>query len=139
MKIDLIKADQLNARKAKLKSRADILTVLYSECNIIGKNNGNRKTTDQECETQISKSLKNALENEKLGMEVQEEIAIYKSYLPQKMTPEELKEVIIKLIHKESVQDVKGMGLVMKTLKTEFTNMYDGKLASTIFKEVINA
>ena len=48
MLINQIKSDALIARKARKIDTATLLTTLYSEASMIGKNLGNRESTDQE-------------------------------------------------------------------------------------------
>jgi len=45
MLINKIKSDSLEARKARQTDTATLLTTLYSEASMIGKNLGNREST----------------------------------------------------------------------------------------------
>jgi hypothetical protein len=56
--IQTIKADQVQARKARSAS-ASILTTLIGEAEMIGKNAGDRESTDEEVIAIIKKFIKN--------------------------------------------------------------------------------
>jgi hypothetical protein len=145
-----IKDEQLQARKNKDKVKGTILTTLYGECAIVGKNDGSRETTDEECLKVITKFLKNAKEIQSRLLtnslieggsdettcriiNIKDEINLYESFLPKQLTEEELTEHI-----KETIAlGANNMGAVMKCLKQELPGLYDGKLASKITKELL--
>ena len=62
MLIEKIKEDSLRARKDRNTWKANLLTTLYAEASMIGKNKGNRVSTDEETTAVITKFLKNAQE-----------------------------------------------------------------------------
>jgi len=146
MLINQIKSDALIARKARKTDTATLLTTLYSEASIIGKNAGNRESTDTEVLQVIEKFIKNAnevknilLKNNKDVSRVDNEILVLSKYLPQKMSYEELENVV-----REIVEVFKGINMQMKMsnimakLKENYSGMYDGKLASEIVKRELN-
>ena len=143
MLINQIKSDALIARKARQANTATLLTTLYSEASMIGKNAGNRESTDQEVLQVIEKFVKNAnevknilLKNNKDVSHIENEILVLSRYLPQKMSYEELGHVIRGII-KGLTEDKspKLMGEVMGMLKILHGGQYDGKLASEIVKK----
>ena len=147
MLINKIKSDSLEARKARQTDTATLLTTLYSEASMIGKNLGNRESTDQEVLQVIEKFIKNAneiqtilLKNNKDTSNVISEIKVLSKYLPQKMSYEELENVVRDII--EALKDINSevqMGKVMSVLKNSYGGTYDGKLASEIVrKELVN-
>lgn len=75
------------------------------------------------------------------GREADEEMlkerAILEKFLPQLMPKEMLRGYIIAKVDAYG-KDKKTIGLVMKDLKTEFPNEYDGKLANQIIKELLS-
>jgi len=143
MLISQIKLDALIARKARQTDTATLLTTLYSEASMIGKNAGNRESTDAEVLQVIEKFVKNAnevriilLKNNKGVGYVDNEILILSKYLPQKMSYEELGHVIrgiIKGLRKD--KSPKLMGEVMSMLKILHGGEYDGKMASEIVRK----
>lgn len=132
MLINKIKEDNLVARKAHDSAKASLLTTLLGEAEMIGKNDGNRQTTDAEVQEVIQKFVKNnkltiaALKD--IGAEqFHKENEILSEYLPKMLSEEELKTVILSY-------GTKNMGEIMKQLKANHAGMYDGQLASKIAK-----
>jgi len=136
-----IKKDNLKARKDRNKFLSKILTTLVGEIEAVGKNNGNRETTEAETLKVLEKFKKNAEQTCNLmsdsgadSKELIEEISVYESYLPQKMTEEELTELIKDIISHDS--DV-NIGKVMGFLNKQYSGKFDGSLASSITKKLI--
>lgn len=155
--IDNIKKDQLQARKDKNEVSVNLLTTLIGEAEMIGKNDGNRKSTDTEVTTVIKKFVKNldetittltkAVEKEtdtektkvlQAKVELMEkEKAILMPYLPQQLNDEQLRVEMGKIIAEFSLAGPKGMGVLMKEMKNRFAGAYDGTAASKISKEML--
>jgi uncharacterized protein YqeY len=144
--VEQIKIDSLSARKAKSELKATLLTTLYSEVVNVGKNNGNRDTTDTEAVAVIKKFLKGVDETLNfLGEKVDPrrdvalvEKAILEAYLPKQMSESELKIVIADLIGVLPEKNPKQMGVLMKQLKERYDGQYDGQLASKMIKEQLS-
>jgi uncharacterized protein YqeY len=143
MILERIKKEQKQARLARDKFKASILTTLMAEVAIVGKN-AQRETTDEEATKVITKFLKGTNENMdiliKLGdtdriPEIAKEMAIYKSFLPQQLTEDELKVEIVKFLETNKP----NMGALMGYLKNNFNGQYDGKMANQLFKSLTNA
>ena len=136
-----IKQDQVTARKAHNALAASLLTTLIGETSIIGKNDGNRETTDSEVVAVIKKFVKGmdetlsylAVSDQEASALVLAEKSLLIPYLPTQMDEGELREVI------ESIVDEVGqnMGKIMAELKSRYAGLYDGKLASTLVKSTI--
>jgi len=144
MLIDTIKDQQLQARKDRDAPLAQLLTTFYSEAAMIGKNDGDRATTDKEVQAVAKKFIKNANEvymnlpdTDNRALEAIFEIEILNAYLPQQMTDEELQTAIEAIIQAKDLSTMKDMGTVMKELKTGFDGQYDGKTASQFIKELL--
>jgi len=140
--LEQIKKDNLKARKEKNKELSRVLTTLVGEIESVGKNNGNRETNEEEAIKVIEKFKKNASQTYNLMLEKQEgkvaegyskEIDIYESYLPKKMTKEELEKVVKDIIENGKTQ----MGQIMGELSKAYKGKYDGKMASEIVKKVL--
>ena len=141
MLIDKLRSDLLTARKARLPVVTSLLTALVGEAVMVGKNAGNRETTDDETLAMIRKFLKNAEETltrlqtaERDTTVVSEEIKILKEYLPKQMTVDELSAVVIAI--KESNPEF-NMGAIMKKLKEQHGGRYDGRMANEVVKALI--
>lgn len=147
MLLDQIKADQLEARKnrnvAPNDLKASLLTTLYSEAAMVGKNDGNRQSTDQEVIAVIKKFLKGVEETLAASEEVNT-FALYEkqvllSYLPTQMTEDELSVAIDKIVADNGFDSAKQMGLVMKELKAQYDGQFDGKVASGLVKSKLTS
>ena len=117
---------------------------VQSEASMVGKNLGNRESTDQEVLQVIEKFVKNTnevkdilLKNNKDVSNVISEIDVLSKYLPKKMSYEELETVIKKTIEvlKDLINMQLNMGNVMTLLKQNHNGKYDGKMASEIVKK----
>lgn len=142
--LDTIKKDQMDARKAKDKQLSGYLTTLIGEVVIVGKNDGNRETTDVEAIKVVTKfkkgvdeTIKIVKDAEKLK-ELEYELMVYNKYLPTQMSDDELEQVIVKIIDLESRTRTnnpltkRDMGVIMSKLKAQYDGQYDGKIASKL-------
>jgi uncharacterized protein YqeY len=144
MLLDTINQDRNEARKMKYTQTATLLTTLYSEAQMVGKNDGNRETTDAEVVAVIKKFLKNLDETMSNlpesdprfdAAKIEHDTLVH--YLPAQLTEQELRDVIEDLIQTNDVQSMKDMGFVMTELKAEYDGQYDGKTASQIVRELL--
>ncbi len=142
-----IKADQLSARKNQDSVKSSLLTTLLGEAEMIGKNDGNRTTTDAEVVAIIKKFVSNIdftfnkCNDGLLGgfreSVMNEERAILVAYLPKQLTESELTAVITDTLSKVPQGSKGAMGFVMKELKAAHSGTYDGDLASKIVKQLL--
>ena len=146
--ISQIKAAQVRARITRSDTVA-ILTTLLGEAEMIGKNAGNRETTDEEVIAIAKKFIKNIDETiaaiRKVEMTDEKAAAIrmahaergvVEQFLPSQMNDDQLRTAIQDVIGGiKTAGEVPNMGVVMKMLKQRFDGQYDGKAASTITKE----
>jgi uncharacterized protein YqeY len=134
--MERIRADQLQARKAKDETAIGLLTALKGEADRVGKDAGNRETTEEEAIAMVQKFLKNARETMGLAPsdKIAAEIKILEAYLPQQMSQDELREVVL-VIRRENPSA--NMGIVMKHLKDNYGGRYDGKVASQVVKDAL--
>lgn len=141
--LNRIKEDLLCARKAKDQKSANILSTLYAESMMIGKNDGNRETTDTEVVGKIRGFIKNIDETLKAINEdnpnyaaLREEKSVLSKYLPQQLSADQLKTILSEIAagHEKSM---KSMGGIMAALKEKHPGEYDGKLASQIVREIL--
>lgn len=139
-----IKQDQLSARKAKESLKATLLTTLIGEATSIGKNDGNRDSTDAEVTATIKKFIKNI--NELLSVTQSDsavaEKAILEQYLPNQLSEEQLQILIEGIVITCSADTPTGpirpkIGDVVKRLKAQYDGQYDGAVASRIIKAVL--
>ena len=67
----------------------------------------------------------------------QQEMFVLKNYLPKMLSEEALTAIISEHIDNSGYESIKDMGQVMKFLSTNYANQYDGKLASTIVRNLL--
>ncbi len=141
MLINQLKQDQLQARKDRDTIRAKFLTTLYADAIMVGKDDGNRETTDIEVTNILKKYIKNA-EEVKLNLSSEDErftiaeteIEILNLYLPKQLSLHDLNIVIAQIIEAREFTSMKDMGKTMKDLKAMYEGTYDGAAASNIVK-----
>ena len=133
------------ARREKNKE-ASFLSMLYSEVAMVGKNNGNRETTNDEALKILQKTkhttqevIQTAIKTGRVDVvnKSEHELKIIESFLPVEKTREELDSIIESFLQ-ETDRSKKAMGIVMKKLKENFVGQYDGKVASEILKNKLS-
>ena len=144
--LDQIRADLIAARKARADStKIMLLNTLVGEAERVGKDAGNRDTTDAETIAIIKKFAKNA-ELTKSGLEkfgrdagsIQHEIAILATYLPAALPVEEIESVVMEIV--DGLDDPKAknaVGVVNKALKERFGEAFDGSTMVPIVKRIL--
>lgn len=144
MLMQQLKADQLQARKNRSTLEATLLTTLIGEAANIGKNDGNRETTDQEVVQVVKKFIKGMDETltvlyQRKDYDVAESVELEKkilsNYLPKQLTGEQIMSYLTQAEVHDSL--AKNKGAMMKYLKDHFTGQYDGKLAAQIIDEML--
>jgi len=140
-----IKKDQLQARKNSQTVEATLLTTLLGEAIMIGKNAGNRETTDEEVVAVIKKFVKNNTElmgyaesESNSYLNARDENDLLSHYLPSQMTEEDIRTAVQTRIVTLDEISPKLMGSVMKWLKYNYAGQYDGGLASKVVKELLS-
>lgn len=152
-----IKAQLLVARREKLDMKKKAFSTLLSEVVMLGKNEGNRETTDAEAIQVIEKFAKGVKEtitlleakkyldthagnimtakNTSVIAELKEELELYLNFLPQQLTEDELKAKIVTFLETNKP----NMGALMGYLKNNFKGRYDGRMANQLFKSITDA
>lgn len=142
--LNKIKEDQFAARKNREQLKATLLTTLYSEAQMVGKNQGNRDSTDEEVIKVIQKFLKGVNETitylEKHGdagiealATVVAEKAILEAYLPRMASIEQVRAEVHGIL--SGGVDVSKIGIIMKMLSDRFGASLDKKMASSVINE----
>ena len=142
-----IKDAQLVARKAHDEVAIGVLTTLYSEAAMVGKNaTPPHESTDAEVTAVIRKFLKNTRDYMNIMGDRREgdvfdqlsvEYDILEQFLPQQMTETELETTITTFMDTNGLSGPKALGLVMKMLKEQHGGQYDGQLASAVAKRLV--
>lgn len=145
--LDSVKKAQLQARKEKNSDAAASLTTLIGEAEMIGKNDGNRASTDAEVVAVIKKFIKNIDETitvvskdsskaERL-VSLEKEKSLLSTFLPQQLSEVELRTILGGFVSALPEKNPKAMGKVLASLKEQYAGQYDGALASKVTKELL--
>lgn len=142
MLVDKIKQDQLSARKRRDSLSTKLLTTLYSDVMMVGKNDGGRETTNIEVVSILKKYIKSAEEvmsnlspSDERFAYAAFEIEALNSYLPNQLSKIELTAVIAQIIDAREFSSMKDMGKVMQALKATYDGTYDGATAVDIVRQ----
>lgn len=145
MIIEKIREDMNSARKGSDSVAKNLLITLFSEITMVGKNLRNGPTTDEESISTIKKFAANVEETISLlkarsqdSTAQEHELEILITYLPQQMTRDAMIAAVSSIASTLNVSGPKAMGPIMAALKTQFVGKYDGKMASSIVKEILN-
>jgi uncharacterized protein len=133
--LQTIKEDALKARKNRAAVEASLLTTLGSEAAMVGKNKGNRDSTDDEVQAVVRKFIKNNGDTLKLltdaDVRAQYEVerTILQRYVPAELSAAEIRSEITSL----GEVGPKDMGRVMGVLNAK----YPGRVNGLVVKEVL--
>lgn len=150
--LNTIKNDNVTARKSRDIITSSLLSTLYAEAVNVGKNDGNRETSDKETLAVIKKFIDGVnftIDNiDSVISDVKYEIAVkereilsayIEKFQPKQLTTEELTDIISGIVATLQEKSPKQMGVVMKTLKDSYDGMYQGNEASKIVKAVLSS
>lgn len=131
-----IKAAQVAARIERNQLATSALTTLLGEAIAIGKNAGNRETSDDE----VIRLTKKFIDNVEFTMSktsdptllttLAQEREIYRKFMPALLTTQELTGII------ETQSGTTGQ--IMGYLKANYAGRYDGKVAAELVKNKLN-
>ena len=144
-----LKKDSMLARKAADGLRATLLSTLIGEAEMVGKNAGNRESTDDEVQQTIRKFLKNnqealaVIKDADRRTALEQESAILVAYLPPMASEAEVKafiaDTVAGLAERSPKQMGAVMGAVMGALKAKYGSGFDAKQANAWVKEALTA
>ena len=143
MLLDTLKNDALAARKARDAVRSALLTTLVAEAAKVGKDDGNRASTESEVVAVVKKFIKNteetlrAVQGKPAEAQARSELAILKAYLPKQATEEDVRAKVAELVGGLSDRSPKQMGVVMAGLNAAFEGNFDKAVASKIVKTAL--
>jgi uncharacterized protein YqeY len=139
-----IRDKQLAARKSG-NAEAVLYTTLLGEAAMIGKNDGNRETSDDEVVAVVKKFIKNINDTISLLSDPtsnapanQRELLVAERTCLEQFLPLQLTENALEhFVRVQVASGVSNMGAIMAALKSSHAGQYDGKLASTVVKRVL--
>lgn len=134
----------LAAARRERTAHVAFLATLLAEVQKVGKNNGNRETTDDEAVKVLKKVkqgndelIRMAADRDDVRAKATAENEVIAKFLPRQLTPAELDQAIRQIILEHQLTSPKGLGVVMKQLQAKFAGLYDGKQASALAKQLL--
>ena len=139
-----LKKDHLESRKQRDSLKSNLLGTVLAESAMIGKNDGNRETTESEILAVIKKFLKGINESieslrkqDRDTADIEKEREILESYMPSQLSKEKLTEIINNLVAELPEKNMKQMGKIMGEIKKNYDGQFDGKMASLLVKSAL--
>lgn len=138
--VQKLKAESLRLRKERNPIAASITFVL-SEIERVGKNDGNRITTEDEATKVVQKIVATLRDNLNYALRdldkehINQQLAILEASLPQMIGEAEIRSAIQDLMFDPNF--VVNKGSVMKALRARFGAIIDLKYAGTILEEYL--
>lgn len=139
--IEKLKAESLKLRKERNPVAASITFVL-SEIEKVGKNAGNRATTEDEAIKVVQKQIVTIEDNLKLDIDDGRRVAfnfekkILESVLPQMATDREVVDFLRDQLSFKTKETMPKKGDIMKLLREEFGALVDMKRAGELLKDI---
>ena len=145
--IEKLRKDKMLAMKNKDKLKSGVISLMMSNI-LLEQKEKKRDLTDDEQIAFVKKELKetvDALEQTPKDRvetieETKQKIEIIKSYLPEQISEEKLKEIIEKFMEENSLEKSnKSIGQIMKYMMAEYGKYTDVKTVNKIVQEIIGA
>ncbi|MFN4189407.1 MAG: GatB/YqeY domain-containing protein [Pseudothermotoga sp.] len=104
------------------------------------------QATDEEVLQVMSKEVKKRLESiemykqasrEDLAAEEENELKIIKSYMPEQMSEDQIRELAKQVIEQHNLSSAKDVGTAMKLIMPQVKGRADGKLVNKIVQELL--
>lgn len=135
--LEKIKEASLESRKNRDTALSLVLTTLYAEAAKVGKDKGNRDSTDEEVIAVIKKNIAGAEECMKVAQHKEKykyEVDVLSVFLPRQLTEQEIQDKVSILV----ISGITNLGLIMKHFKENHAGLYDGKVLSEIVKRCLS-
>ncbi|PKM83462.1 MAG: aspartyl-tRNA amidotransferase [Firmicutes bacterium HGW-Firmicutes-13] len=142
---DRLNEDMKTAMKAKDKFKLSVLRMMRSE---IKNEEINKKEAlnDDEIIGVLNRELKKRRDaseeykkfnREDMVQDLEKEISIILSYMPEQLTEEEIKRIVQEAINQTGAQTKKDMGKVMKVIMPEVKGKADGRIVNQIVQSYL--
>ncbi len=141
-----LEAEMRSAMKEKDRERLSVLRMIRSEIKNLEIQEG-QPLEDEAILTLISKAAKQRREaiaqfqkggRDDLVQQETRELQIILEYLPQQLSPDELKQVIEKAVSAVGATSVKDMGAVMKQVMADVGGRADGKEVQQLVRDLLS-
>lgn len=141
-----LQEDWKNAVKQKEKFKASVISMAKAAI-LMAEKAGSSSLNDEQIVEILAKEVKQRrdalVEFEKgnrkdLVDDTNREIEILLQYLPQQLTEDEIREIVMESAKEIGASSMKDMGKVMSAIKPKVNGRADGKIVSQIVKEYLN-
>lgn len=141
-----LQEDWKQAMKSKDKFRSSTISLAKSAILLVEKTDGIKLEDEQVIEI-LAKEVKQRNEailefqkgnRQDLVDSAKAEIEILKEYLPQQLSEEEIKKIVIDVADNLGASSMKDMGKVMAEVRPKVVGRADGRLVSSIVKNYLN-
>lgn len=142
---DKLMAAVKEAMKNKDKELRDTIRQLQAAIKQIEVDEQKDLSADEEMDVLIKEAKKRREsidELSKAGRETadeEKELVIIESFLPEQMSEDEIRELAKQAIEETGASEMRDMGKVMGKLSAQTKGKADGKLVSTIVREMLNS
>ena len=144
--IELITSDLKSAMKSKNKAEITGLRNLLGKLKAKQIDNGKNLSSDEciKVLTSAAKQLKDSItqysnaERLDLAEKEQYELSLVEKYLPEPMSEEQLKEIILKIIDENNANSMADMGRIMGITMSKVSGSADGNTVQKIVKEQLS-
>ena len=134
-----------DAMKNKDTERRNTIRQLQAAIKQIEVDERRELTTEQEMEVLIKEAKKRRETIDELAKadrptdEEERELVIIESFLPEQMSEEDIRELAKQAVAETGATEMRDMGKVMGKLSAQTKGKADGKLVSTIVRELLNS
>lgn len=144
MKEELLKALK-EAMREKDELKKDTITMLRAAILQVEKDD-RKELTESEMQAIVAKQIKSRKESledykkanrDDIVSKIEKEIEILTVYLPEQLTEDEIKGLILKAIEKTGASTPRDMGKVMQEIRPQITGKADGKVVSDMVKQLL--
>lgn len=141
-----LQEDWKQAMKSKDKFRSSTISLARSAILLVEKTDGIKLEDNQVIEI-LAKEVKQRNESilefkkgnrQDLVDNTKAEIEILKEYLPQQLSEEEIKKIVLDVADSLGASSIKDMGKVMAEVRPKVVGRADGRLVSSIVKNYLN-
>lgn len=134
-----------DAMKNKDNERRDTIRQLQAAIKQIEVDEQKELSTDEEMDVLIKEAKKRRETIEELKKaerdiaDEERELVIIESFLPEQMSEEEIRDLVKQAVAETGATEMRDMGKVMGKLSAQTKGKADGKLVSTIVRELLNS
>ena len=138
---DRIQQDMKEAMKARDSLKTNTLRSVISSVKMYLASSEEARSgelTDEKKREESIEAYRKA-ERDDLVQSESEELEILKSYLPEEMSPDEIRAVALKTIEDLKANNPSDLGKVMRELMVRLKGRVDGKLVNKIVRELLES